>query len=1552
MSNASAGNTQSRQNETTGIKESFFGPPLSQAQLAQLDQAQIKPFLKAPRSQDVSFIARKIPFEERANPTIHEGHPDFDSALKYFSFLLKSTQLTLQEILERTFSPHEIRLLEAAVAPSPLASLQRDNIIRYQRILETRFKGQTPSLELTLTLLFFGFPVAPMKPGIPDVDVAKDIDFGEHKLALSSDPLEFLDDYSQRSYGDPSERVNDPYFPQLCDTQEFPSMSLRGGALPTNMEWETDDAPRAPQQPGRPMRVYGYQGSVLADPNQPLYSRLVEATDQVLSAAEGVDYAIRLEVWDLSDVASAHVVGEATGMIRHTSAEPSSSDDIYALLQQWFGDNNLDGEYSCFVCFDKEETPESCQPFYEIERYLVRVWDASNERMVYMKVPENLQSTHKPNQFHGEYLRAMRALFPKVPHGYLQFADGGPITYGLFDPPPETWTQIINDQARGGELPLLSFSLFPIPRDQVAVWVPGSFAYDNDFSPQKGTRPRQSGTVHQDTLKLTGTNEDRLNIERILGEVEASNPWMKSINFAGLDLWIPGEDYWETIIQPGRVSFGPGGVTAQALLEWRDILSGFLRSRIHGTNTTSNIVARPVYSSYSFHAKDSRDRLFSMPAIDSEGSFAEFKEAVKSTLYPDYSDTQKELVLHLTQTTWGRNNIDFVVGSDTDEDGWNWIVRRITEPNITVSLEVWTSGWSVEQKTTWGPRYDCGTPNYVVSSQIEVPSRRRPFSKTMDRIFKDTVNNESGAERAKRLRERFFWDAPSVFTNPAKPVVPTQGAPLETVVRTGPYVPGYTTAMRTPGEMARLERETHTLRGNLLDRIRECPYADCHRYFPFRDREGLSRHLTEDHATLKCFLCDRESTLLPYYDQNSIRRHFIDVHQREIGEATGHPVSTGKSHVPLSGPPQPAQPTQPTQPAPAFPKQAAPTPKGPKFTQAESKGTQFDGSEPKQSARSASRGRKSHRDEVILDWEEPPVTQTDFKIYPPIPRWREADEDDEIPPRRVPSPEWDLILEKETEGPFSFQPDPEWRCSRCFMPAGHGLEMAELHMAEEGSCKIRRGLGTTDVSKLPNRSGWIVPSENYDFGKAFFDFIEKYPGYRHSMFPVRDEMIQVTYDPAYNQVFSAGSMRDDPNHPANTIWTGVLALPWPPYEGTVIPLDDPQGDGPDSLFDEPSYVPGPSYNRTPLPVKDITFDDQNADPMNVEEPAEPEAPEDAPADPNYPPVDPPAGNQGAGLLPPDPFYTGPKKGDPGDSSDLSDDSQGNPPNAGGTEESSDDPWSIPRADAWVPPVKQPVRTPRARGKTPAQTNVPVKVEQAPALPPGNRRRRDDLSEPDTESGAVPALPSGSRRRRDDLSEPDTEGVSGTEYVPTAADDDDEIEPDLGGSRKRKRPNKDADPTFTQVGAGDEDLVPEEFSEASAVPDPVRNLAADAPRTPKKPRRGRGRPKSNTRKQSRPRGSSGKAAVQQQQQQVQVEEETPDMPAPPVAGPTAENRPFVELPPDWEAARRIVTESGRGTRPPRRFGFRRRSSSGEPEAAPAAEESPRRSSRTRRGTGPV
>ncbi|KAI1393051.1 uncharacterized protein F4822DRAFT_149328 [Hypoxylon trugodes] len=1294
---------------------------------------------------DLPHIDKK-PFVDRANPTIHPSDPLFKQVESDFITLLRHTTLSIEEILVRIFDPHEITLFQPVTSPPELVQLQRDNIVRYEHLLATRFKDYVPTLEFKLTLLYFGLPVAPMKPGTWQETVPADLEYGDDTTLVHKDPFEFLDNYTERTNGDPSKRVVDPYNPKTPYTGITLNAygKLRGGAAPDRDE-EYGEFPKV----GKSIRVFGYQGATLTDSTVELYDSFVEVADYLLKVTWAYDYQIRLEIWTLDNGTEPNEkpVAKATGTVHHgLTSRPHHTDTIYSLLQRFFNSKDFNGDdYCCFVYFDKEEPPSFYKPVVNKDNYVIRIYDNDYKQMVYMRVPPDLKDTYKPNQFRTEYQRAMNILFPSNPHTHLKFdSTTNALTYGLLSPPPNVWGGIITEQAEGNDLPVLSFERSIIPEKHVPIWIPGVHSYNTDFS-------NFSAIFPADDLALRGNEAIRPGAERLVATVIGANPDItKGNRMIGIDVWLPGQHFLDTNINGRRITLGGGKVGSDTLDSWNEVLHVFQGPRIHAPWQNYSIAARVVYDTYLFYtAAGKSNARFTTDINSTLLTLDEFKKAVRGNLFPDYQeDTQ---VLHLVQSTWKKNPTDFVINAHTDEADWKWIVRNITEPDIAVSLENWSNKWVVDQDATWGPRY-FDSKNLELTSHYASTYKPLPYDPPVEAFFANSDNRPPSFQRHQHLRERYFWDTPSIFVNPAKPAIPGHGPPLETIIHTGPDVPGFTIAMRTPSEVARLEREVHTLRGNLLDRIRECPYVGCDRFFQFQDREGLTTHMNVDHSTLQCFLCDPvKQKLLPFYDQGAIRRHFLDEHYLEFkkmvaattndqagqipqqekakvskseteeeeeeeeekedvettfcnrcgrnllklnneidrvfhedycklgktdalkycqycgeeksAEAVGSPCSKcgkgkrGSPHLycescgmkfdstmseayrehhvlhckPLGGPANnfcpdcgvslagktvaekqkhiatcdfaPQDPEDEDEGAHGY-YNVTPTPFvdtntieiAPLDKYAEMinkltgskdkhrKGSKTDESSPK-ARKTAPKSSQEARSK--------PTTRRDV-------RWRPASKSDPAPVRRSRSPNWAGHLEPDHQT-YSFQPSPDWRCSRCFRAAGHDLAQIEAHMDAEGSCRIRRGLGTTNYGRMPNRSGWIAPMEEFDFTKTFAEFVRRYPAYRHTMFPVRDSSVRKTWESSYSLNNAIGDIADDPNHPSNIARHMTGDMPWPPYEGTVIPLDDTVPPAPPSVdfksdTDDGRFTQS-DISRSPTESELMRIDDFNNPPI-------------------------------------------------------------------------------------------------------------------------------------------------------------------------------------------------------------------------------------------------------------------------------------------------------------------------------------------------------------------
>jgi len=105
----------------------------------------------------------KIPFSDRINPMLSAKDKQLENIEDYFAYLLCSPVMTLKEILDGNFDELEIDAIMPG-GPDWATPWQRSNAKRYYLNLKSRFSGHTPTLAFKLALLYFGFPVEPLRP--------------------------------------------------------------------------------------------------------------------------------------------------------------------------------------------------------------------------------------------------------------------------------------------------------------------------------------------------------------------------------------------------------------------------------------------------------------------------------------------------------------------------------------------------------------------------------------------------------------------------------------------------------------------------------------------------------------------------------------------------------------------------------------------------------------------------------------------------------------------------------------------------------------------------------------------------------------------------------------------------------------------------------------------------------------------------------------------------------------------------------------------------------------------------------------------------------------------------------------------------------------------------------------------------------------------------------------------------------------------------------------------------------------------------------------------
>ena len=260
-----------------------------------------------------------------------------------------------------------------------------------------------------------------------------------------------------------------------------------------------------------------------------------------------------------------------------------------------------------------------------------------------------------------------------------------------------------------------------------------------------------------------------------------------------------------------------------------------------------------------------------------------------------------------------------------------------------------------------------------------------------------TYGVQSAAGRSHILRERLYWETPRIYADPQKPTMPIHAPPLEHVVRTGRRMPGVVTGMRTPSEVARLQKQVHSLRHELLDRTWQCPYAECTAGpFKVNDPGAIDWHMRVQHSTLKCFLCNDTNYLFPYYDHKTIRDHLVSYHAAEVKELFGIPGADMAS---------------------------------------DTEGSAGNGGMARTHAASAvhiddTEARVAEILERLRQVEESrATTSTSTPTSTGKGKWRPLRDGESTPPQRDSSPDWD-------SDDSDYEPPADARCSRCFRAAG------------------------------------------------------------------------------------------------------------------------------------------------------------------------------------------------------------------------------------------------------------------------------------------------------------------------------------------------------------------------------------------------------------------------------------------------------------------------------------------------------------------------------------
>ena len=474
-------------------------------------------------------------------------------------------------------------------------------------------------------------------------------------------------------------------------------MNLRGGSLETSPPYEDSVEELKAIQPQPLFWVMGFQG-IYGCPSRH-YLEFAEAAARVLSFNYSCDFDVCVHFYDTDPsgtlkVATMHTVQGTLSL----KEPPAAACPIWAELQRRLGPHGttFDGyRFATFVHYKGEKHPVTPLPNEAESLSIIKLSDFTTGSSAYMRVPEVPNNYFKQHHYSSEYFEAMRVLFPDTPlldyTWWINSKSGQKLgikgrSFGGLDPPPQLWDRVVNDIEENDEaeevvMTDVGFFARPISTDSVPILVPGFYPQHQNLKVM-GLR----------NLRMHNSDEDERQLQIIREALWESNPALRNFPATtGMDVWIPGE--W--IMRKDKRPFKIMGNGLRAVEDWR-IAAHTFDIRTYDATKKACIAARPLFESYQIWKADG----WKSVTLDlNNTSRAEFVKAVAENLFQGEMSPQSmwssddRKCLYIRQTTWGRTPITAVIGPNTTEEEWSWIVRHIVEPDITVSIQRWDIKW-------------------------------------------------------------------------------------------------------------------------------------------------------------------------------------------------------------------------------------------------------------------------------------------------------------------------------------------------------------------------------------------------------------------------------------------------------------------------------------------------------------------------------------------------------------------------------------------------------------------------------------------------------------------------------------------------------------------------------------------------------------------------------------------------------------------------------------------------------------------------------------------
>ncbi|EPE35292.1 hypothetical protein GLAREA_10991 [Glarea lozoyensis ATCC 20868] len=191
---------------------------------------------------DATFAARNANQADRAlndrsrklkwRPEITADDEEYINQEHFFTKLLSSKPMSVPSILEAHFEEAQILRIKPSLKNPSIIKVQEHDAKEYYKLLSKGgpFYGRGDNLTTKLTMLKFGFPVAPMthtnlhnagRDVLADDPEDEEIPGPKYqRIEHSEKPLEFLDSYSQRSFGFPMLRESEKEYQSYVGEEE------------------------------------------------------------------------------------------------------------------------------------------------------------------------------------------------------------------------------------------------------------------------------------------------------------------------------------------------------------------------------------------------------------------------------------------------------------------------------------------------------------------------------------------------------------------------------------------------------------------------------------------------------------------------------------------------------------------------------------------------------------------------------------------------------------------------------------------------------------------------------------------------------------------------------------------------------------------------------------------------------------------------------------------------------------------------------------------------------------------------------------------------------------------------------------------------------------------------------------------------------------------------------------------------------------------------------------------------------------------------------------